>query len=85
MTDASTIEQLRDASRALDRVVMWHFWQMPELYNSKEQASYWNKFGLPKVQARYFTIDYLNTGIVEHGPWPVRTWWDKSLERASAP
>ena len=81
MARASTLDELRDASRALDRVVMWNFWQMPELYNNKEQASYWNKFGIPKVQPKYFSIDYLNSGIAEFGPWPIRAWWDKSLER----
>jgi microcin C transport system substrate-binding protein len=78
---AATLAELRDAARALDRVVMWNFWQVPELYSNSEQASYWNRFGIPKVQAKYFSIEYLSTGIQEFGPWPIRTWWDKSLEK----
>src|ERR1700752_1586423 len=47
MTKATTLEQVRDAARALDRVVMWNYWQVPDLYLSKIRASYWDKFGMP--------------------------------------
>jgi microcin C transport system substrate-binding protein len=76
MGRASTLDELRTAARALDRVVMWSFLQMPELYVSSERASYWNKFGMPKIPARYFSIDSSAGG----GPWPIWTWWDKSFE-----
>ena len=75
---ATTLDALRDAARALDRIVMWSFWQVPELYNNTEPASYWSRFGMPKVQPSYFTID--TSG--EFGPWPLTCWWDKSLEAA---
>lgn len=77
MGRAVTLPELRDAARALDRVVMWNWWQMPELYLSAENASYWNRFGIPATRARYFTID---TGS-SFGPWPLVAWWDKSLEK----
>jgi peptide/nickel transport system substrate-binding protein/microcin C transport system substrate-binding protein len=73
--DATTMQELQDAARAIDRVVMWSFWQVPDLYGNTENASYWNKFGIPKVQAKYFTID-TGSGF---GPWPLWCWWDKSL------
>lgn len=74
---ATTLDELRDAARALDRIVMWSFWQVPELYINTEPASYWSRFGSPKVQPKYFTID---TGLGEFGPWPLLTWWDKSRD-----
>ena len=77
---ADTIEQLRDAARALDRVVTWSFFQVPELYNNLENVSFWNRFGIPDVQAKFFNADTYFTGIAEFGPWPLWCWWDKSLE-----
>jgi peptide/nickel transport system substrate-binding protein/microcin C transport system substrate-binding protein len=78
---ADTLEQLRDAARALDRVVTWSFFQVPELYNNLENVSFWNRFGIPEVQAKFFNADTYFTGIAEFGPWPLWCWWDKSLER----
>jgi len=74
---AGTMEELRDAARALDRVVMWNFWQVPDLYASTQNVSYWNRFGMPKVQAKYFQADTYFNGIVEFAPWPLWTWWQK--------
>ena len=71
MAAAQTLEQLRDACRALDRVVMWNYWQVPELYSSAQPASYWTRFGMPAVQAQYFTIDTASGWPV----WPLETWW----------
>ena len=78
---ADTMEQLRDAARALDRIVTWSFFQVPELYNNLENVSFWNRFGIPEVQAKFFNADTYFTGIAEFGPWPLWCWWDKSLER----
>jgi peptide/nickel transport system substrate-binding protein/microcin C transport system substrate-binding protein len=72
------MDELLTASQALDRVVMWNHWQIPQLFTKTEPTSYWNKFGIPKVQARYFQIDSIPD---EHSlPWPLWTWWDKSLD-----
>ncbi len=72
---ATTQEQLRTASRALDRVVMWNFWQIPQLYLSSEQISYWNRFGIPATQAQYFVADSYPSA--SSAPWPLWTWWMK--------
>ena len=47
MADAKTYEQLRDASRALDRLVMHGHYQVPQLFSPGYLMSYWNKFGIP--------------------------------------
>ena len=82
--EATNPAALRDAARAFDRVVMWSFWQMPEVFNNKEQVSYWDKFGMPKTLPHHFKIDALLVGYTDFGPWPVWTWWDKSLSRPAA-
>jgi microcin C transport system substrate-binding protein len=79
MGRATTLDELRDAARALDRVVMWSFYQVPDLYNSTEPASYWNRFGRPAVQPKYFSID--TSGF---GPWPLMTWWDLAATPGAA-
>ena len=79
---AATLDELRTAARALDRVVMWNHWQIPQLYTRTEPSSYWNKFGMPAVQARYMSIDtYANA---YSAPWPLWTWWDKRLAASQA-
>jgi microcin C transport system substrate-binding protein len=83
MAKASTMQELRDAARAFDRVVTWSFWQIPDLYLGVENVSHWNKFGKPKTMAQYFRADTLISGFTEHGPWPLWTWWDATRETAS--
>ena len=84
MEDAGSFDELRDASRALDRVVMWSFWQSPQVYNNTEQVSYWNRFGIPKTVPHHFRADLLIYGYTEYAPWPLWTWWDKSLDDPAA-
>ena len=59
----------RDACRALDRVVMWSHWQVPELYADYEPMSYWDKFGMPAVRPQFFTAD-LPPDVDPQLPWP---------------
>lgn len=84
MADAGSYEELRDAARALDRVATWSFWQSPQIFKANDQVSYWNRFGMPKVMPHHFEVDMLSTGFTDYGPWPLWTWWDKSLERPAA-
>ena len=66
MGHAKTYEQTRDASRALDRIVMHGHYQVPQLFSPGYLMSYWNKFGLPKQPEYYTTDEYSETW------WP--TW-----------
>ena len=76
---ATTLTELRTASHALDRVVMWSHWQIPQLFANGEPVSYWNKFGRPGVAAKHFSIDSYSGD--SSAPWPLWTWWDKSLDK----
>jgi microcin C transport system substrate-binding protein len=76
MNNAATLADFRDACRALDRIVMWSYWQVPELYANTELISYWNKFGIPAQAPLYFTTD-LAPDVDSQLPWPIATWWIK--------
>jgi len=79
MEDAKTYDELRDASRALDRIVMHQHYQVPQLFSPGYLTSYWNKFGIPKVQPKYYTTDeYTETWFPT---WCVTTWWLKDAAR----
>ena len=80
MNTARTLEQFRDATRALDRIVMWSYWQVPELYADYEPISYWNKFGMPAKTPLYFTAD-LAPDVDWQIPWPLVTWWSKDAAK----
>ena len=74
MANAATLEELRTAAHALDRVVMWNFWQVPDLFISNERVSYWDKFGIPAVRPQYYTIQSPNE---DQPAWPITAWWIK--------
>jgi microcin C transport system substrate-binding protein len=48
--------------RALDRVLMWSRYSVPQWYSGNHRLAYWNKFSRPKVAPRY------DLGVVD-------TWW----------
>ena len=80
MNRAKSLEQFRDATRALDRIVMWSYWQVPELYVDYEPMSYWNKFGMPAKHPLYFTAD-LPPDVDWQLAWPLVTWWMKDAAK----
>jgi microcin C transport system substrate-binding protein len=74
LANASTLQELLDAARALDRVVMWSHWQVPYYYAANERASYWNRFGMPARRPRFFTLEEPNSAMVA---WAIATWWSR--------
>jgi peptide/nickel transport system substrate-binding protein/microcin C transport system substrate-binding protein len=80
MDKAKTMDELRTATRALDRVFMHEHYVVPDLMGASNRVSRWDKFGIPKVVPKYYTIatpsDYLQ--------WAVTAWWDKALGKAPA-
>jgi len=83
IAQAQSLDELRTAARALDRVVMWNWTSIPMLYSRTLNVSHWNRFGIPAVQASYMDID---TFIETYSqPWPLMTWWDKALAPSQAP
>lgn len=70
---AQTLDDLRDSTRAFDRVFMYGHYGVADLYAPNYRVSYWNKFGIPAVTPAFFTIDTGSTLPV----WPLTAWWSK--------
>jgi peptide/nickel transport system substrate-binding protein/microcin C transport system substrate-binding protein len=78
METAQTFDELRDASRALDRVIMHGYYQVPILYSGAVRVSHWDKFGIPATQPKFYTIE---SGLDIWPVWAVTAWWFKSAAR----
>ncbi|MGH6763245.1 MAG: extracellular solute-binding protein [Phyllobacterium sp.] len=50
-------EDLVAATHALDRVLLWNHYVVPQWYDTKINIAYWNKFGMPERQPEYSGID----------------------------
>ena len=67
--NASSLEELKVTTRAMDRVLLWNDYVIPQFYNSIYRLAYWNRFGQPQTKPKYGT-GFLNT------------WWiDDSLDK----
>ena len=60
---AQTREELVASTRALDRVLMWGFYVIPQWHTNKTRMIYWDKFGMPDATPL-------------HGN-SIMTWWAK--------
>ena len=66
--EAEDFEHLKASVRALDRVLLWNHYVVPNWYIKYARVAYWNKFGRPDEDPD-FGVPY------------VSTWWiDTSLE-----
>jgi len=63
-------EEVVTASRALDRVLLYGEYLVPNWYINVHRVAYWNKFGIPKTQPLYY--DPTN--------WLLKAWWIKKKE-----
>ncbi|NBX04102.1 MAG: ABC transporter substrate-binding protein [Alphaproteobacteria bacterium] len=68
LTSAKDEESLIAAGRALDRVLLWNHYIIPNWHSGVFRVAYWDKFGIPKVYPKY------NIGFPQ-------TWWMKSVDR----
>jgi peptide/nickel transport system substrate-binding protein/microcin C transport system substrate-binding protein len=79
MEQAKTMDELRDAARALDRVIIFEYWQVPDLYGANNRVSRWDRFGIPKIVPKYYSIatpsDWLQ--------WAVTAWWAKGADKGA--
>ncbi len=75
MKDAQSLSDLETSAHVLDRIFVCEHYAIPFAYRAYNDTAYWDKFGIPKVEPRYFSIDE-GFGTL---PWPLETWWDKSL------
>lgn len=64
-------DSLVSAVRALDRVLLWSFYAVPQFHLKGNWLAYWDKFGMPEKQPAYAGID----------PY---SWWIKPTAAATA-
>ena len=60
-------DALVTASRALDRVLLWNAYAVPQWHSANERLAYWNKFGAPNP------LPKISTGF------PDVWWFDAAL------
>lgn len=65
-------DTLATAVSALDRVLMWGHYAVPQFYSGKFRLAYWDRFGRPEVQPEY------GLGLVD-------TWWIDPEKDAKLP
>ncbi len=44
---------MKATTRALDRVLLWGHYVIPQYYNDVDRIAYWNMFGYPERKPRY--------------------------------
>jgi microcin C transport system substrate-binding protein len=78
MTQATSLEELENGARALDRIFIAEHFAVPFIYRPYRLAAYWDIFGIPAVMPKYYSVDYYEIQDGLGGkPWPVSTWWAK--------
>lgn len=50
---AKDLETLKATTRALDRVLLWNYYLVPQYYPDENWIAYWDKFGYPERKPRY--------------------------------
>jgi microcin C transport system substrate-binding protein len=67
---AADREDLLAATHALDRVLLWNYYMVPQWHLPKVWIAYWDKFGIPDKQPTYAGVD-------------IESWWiDPAKETA---
>jgi len=69
---AESLDKLKVITRALDRVLLWNHYVIPQFYNSEHRIAYWNRFGMPDTLPKY--ISYSATRF------PTGWWLDTTLD-----
>ncbi|MCO5146961.1 MAG: extracellular solute-binding protein [Aquamicrobium sp.] len=49
--------------RALDRVLLWNYYTVPQYFQPTLRYAYWNKFGIPEKQPGYAGVDTMSWWI----------------------
>ena len=69
---ATDRDDLLAATHALDRVLLWNYYAVPQLTRDLDFYAYWDKFGIPEKQPNYIGPD-------------IESWWiDVDKEKALA-
>jgi microcin C transport system substrate-binding protein len=69
---ATNRAELIAATKALDRVLLWNYYMVPDFYRAEEFLPYWNRFGYPEPNPPY-AIGF-----------PTLWWWDEEKAKQTA-
>jgi len=67
---ATDRDDLLAATRALDRVLLWNYYVVPQYHRPVIWIAYWNKFGIPEKQPAYLGVD-------------IDSWWIDPAKEAA--
>lgn len=59
---AKTRKDLTTTARALDRVLMWNYYFVPQWYKNTNFIAYWDKFGRPEAKNPVLTVRFYTAG-----------------------
>lgn len=71
IVQAKDREEVVTASRALDRVLLYGEYLVPNWYINVHRVAYWDKFGVPETQPLYY----------EPISWLLKAWWIKDADK----
>ena len=74
LTGAKDKDTLLAAGHALDRILLWQHYVIPNWHSGVFRVAYWDKLGMPEISPKY------NLGF--------QTWWikgDKDGKKAAKP
>jgi len=62
LIQAQTRTEIIATARALDRILLWNYYSIPNWRSAETNIAYWNKFGMPERQPIY-------------GGFDLHSWW----------
>jgi microcin C transport system substrate-binding protein len=62
---ANNRADLEAATRALDRILLWNHYVVPQWYYNNVRSARWDRFGRPDLMPKYGTAAF-----------PTVWWWD---------
>ena len=67
---AKNRKELVAVTRALDRILLFGYYTVPQWYLNKDRVAYWDKFGMPPTQPAYAGVD-------------IESWWIDTEKEAA--
>jgi len=64
IAEAETRADLTLAARALDRVLLWNYYVIPQWYNATHNVAYWDRFDRPKTKPKY-ALGFMDTWWID--------------------
>jgi microcin C transport system substrate-binding protein len=74
---ATDRDDLIAATRALDRVLLWNYYTVPQYYQPTMRYAFWNKFGIPEKQPAYIGIDTMSWWVLPKSEAKIEEQYDK--------